>query len=679
MFGIVGVADFDGDGILDIAGASSVLFSRTDRVTFPVPPGTDTVAVIARLSRMGQPALLRISGTTLQSIRFSRDRTISIRSTPVAGQSRILAVGDLNGDGIDDAVLREGIYFGNGDGTYTAGPPLPVVIPAGHSATVAVGDFDGDHHLDLAIRPDSPQQVGNSIFFPVLTVYSGDGAGHFQPSRQVADDSSLPIHVADVDGDGKDDLIINLGGGIDIVPSRVGAATQRVVTGGNGGDVKDLTLGDFNGDGRIDIAAITRAESTSAFAELRVWLSDQNGVMQPAWRTGMQPAAGGFFFAADIDGDGNDDLVMGAPSSGEAAVIHSNGDGSFAGLRTISVLYPRAGAKGDFDGDGDDDLLTTNYPQASILWNDGNGLFHTTPLDFILSGPVIAADIDGDGKAEIIASIGLTVSVLKVTPDGSLTKLFDIRVDPKTYLTGIAAGRFTGGALEVALAEVSLVAPQGQVEVFDLRVPAAPRFTAKLPFSLAFDIVASDLNGDRRDDLIVVGEGLSVFIHDFGPRVGGYVAVLLSTGSSFQPPGLVYQTAGALQAPVGGDFNGDGLGDAAFIATTGSITVLYGDRSERFHLQAIDTDQVFLSKLTAADLDGDGAGDLLVGRGGTIALLFGSPAGISRQSTYLSRGSSSLVFALRPRPGGVPMLLAPDYPDALLFFPVCGRERAVHH
>ncbi len=685
MQGIIGVADFNGDGVPDIAGFSSVLFSGTTEVKLP---GLEPVAAIVRLTRSGQPGLLRIAGTSLQSIRFSREGAISIQSTTLAGPSPLfLAVGDFNGDGIDDAVLREGIFFGNGDGTFTRGPALPMDIPVGFTATVAAGDFDGDHHVDLAIRPDWLTGTGPNFVYPSLTIYSGDGTGHFRTSRQVVDGFDLPIHVADVDGDGMDDLIINSWSGIDIVPSRPGAITQHLVTGGTAGYVEELVSGDFNGDGRPDIAAITQADSTSAATELRVWLSDENGVMKPAWRVSMRPA---HLLAADMDGDGNDDIVISSWYVPEAAVIHSNGNGSFAGLRAIGAMAASTGVAGDFDGDGDDDLLLTDYTRTIVMWNDGNGSFHSTPLSLKLSGPVTAADIDGDGRAELLAPAGPgIVSVLRIAPNGSLTKLFDIFTDPAMYLTGIAVGRFSGGAPEVAIVEAALFgSPQGKVEVFDLRSPIVPRFTATLPPSLVFDVAASDINGDGLDDVIVLGEGLANGSpHEFGPSIRGYVSVLLSTGRFFEPLASLYQSPTApLFAPVAGDFDGDGIGDVVFIGynlngTTG-ITVLYGDRQERSRSQRIEVALPYLPRLTATDLDGDGTDDILTATGSSSVLLFGSPAGIARREGYLARGFASTVFALRSRPGGVPLLLVPDdaqSPEALLFFPACGRSRAARH
>jgi len=685
VFGVVGIADLNGDGVPDIAGFSSVLLGGTREVKLPGFFSYGAVAAVLRVTRSGQFGLLGHDETSLQSVLLSGDGAISIRTTPVPAGSGILTVGDFNGDGVDDAVLRTGIYFGKGDGTFAAGPPLPFDVPAGFTATAAVGDFDGDHRLDLALRPTWVSLVGGTFVYPPLTIYSGDGTGHFHAVRDVPDASGLPIHVADVDGDGLDDLIINAWTGIDIVFGRAGAATQRVVTGGTAGYVYELASGDFNGDGRPDLAAVTQAESISGQSELRVWLND-NATMKPVWRRDMR--SGGRFASSDMDGDGNDDIVMAAPFSGEAAVIHSNGDGSFAGFRTISALVAGAGASGDFDGDGDDDLLVAG-DRTLVLWNDGNGSFHSTPVALQVFDPVTAADVDGDGKAEILTPAGAGIlSVIRIARDGSPSKLFDIRTDLTMRVTGIAVGRFSGGAPEVAVVETA-GAREGKAEIFDLGSLSTPRFTATLPPSLKFDVAASDINGDGLDDVVVVGEGLSDgFPHSFGPAIKGYASVLISIGRFFEPLASLYQSPTApLFAPVAGDFDGDGIGDVAFIGNnsgfgTVSITVLYGDHQLRSRSQLIDMHlSTIPPRLTAADLDGDGTDDILTGTGGASLLLFGGPDGIARQESYLGRGLSTMVFAVRSRRGGVPSLISPDggSTDALLLLPVCGRSRAARH
>jgi hypothetical protein len=211
------VVDVNGDGVPDIVSTHSVFFGGTAEVE------TGAVTSVVRVARNGPFAPVRISysqtsGFSLDVLRVSPDGRITIHSTPLPNPADILAVGDVNGDGIDDVILRNQIRFGRADGTFTPGPALPFILPA-EITEIAVGDFDGDHHLDLAVPPQ-----GSSVGY--LTIYSGDGTGNFHKTREVGEEvypTHLAILVADVDGYGVDDLIINRSDGIEIMPSGRGA------------------------------------------------------------------------------------------------------------------------------------------------------------------------------------------------------------------------------------------------------------------------------------------------------------------------------------------------------------------------------------------------------------------------------------------------------------------------
>jgi|GEM_PF-2696088 len=697
------VADVNGDGSPDIVSPSSVFFGMTAEVK------TGPISAVAKRSPTGPRDLLRITQNqpsvfSLEALRVTPDGTITVRSTPLQGATSILAVGDFNGDGIDDVVLHDQIRFGTADGTFVSGPALPIVIPFGYSVDIGVGDFDGDHHLDLAIRPNYTDLPN---VYPPLTIYSGDGKGNFHVSRTVVPQyvqGVLPILVADVDGDGVDDLILNDWLGVDILPSRPGAVPQRL----EARYFRALTTGDFNGDGKPDLAAITQDSDSSPDDLLGVWLNDGTGRMKLVWQTKVRPlpdltggAISSMMFARDVDRDGKDDLVM-APYDGSpaGAVLYSRGDGSFSGLPAIAAAFSYWGAAGDFDGDGDDDVVLASYDNVQppvyktvVFWNDGNGAFHTTTSPLHVTGVPKVADVDGDGKAELLQrGDGNSVSVLRITPDGALIKLFDVTGDPgnpNARILDFAAGHFTGAGTEIALVEAAIPGSQVKVEIFDGHAPASPRFSAMLPaalpFSLSFLVAASDLNGDGRDDLILAGQGQSSGLHDFSPTLNGYVLALLSTATLFQPADL-YHSTGGLGVLAAGDFNGDGIGDVAFTengysANGAGVTIYFGDHNRQFHSQTFPIRLPnFFTALTVSDLDGDGADDIVTSDKDTLELLFGSRTGVGRLQTYLATGDTMGVFAVRNHPGGVPWLFgSANYPGALLWSPKCDRARAARH
>jgi len=689
------VADVNGDGIPDVVSGVSVIFGSLNSVV-NLPRSTATpyaapVTAVARVSRKGPVALLRLTGTSLESLRVSPDGTTTVSSTSLSGYTSILGVGDFDEDGIDDVVLNEQIRFGTASGTFRAGPALPISIHFGSGVNgvdvdFAIGDFDGDHHLDLAMRP----RYSPTFVYALLTIYSGDGKGNFHATRQMPnrefDYWFMPISAADLDGDGIDDLIIR-GPVIDVVLSP-GTARQPVLAGGQ--ILSDtVTVGDFNGDGRPDLAAVAWVNNES---DLRVFLNDGHGGMRLAWKT---PLHGSTMSARDVDGDGKDDLVLGPfyppgdtyrESDAMAAVLHSNGDGSFSGLPMIDAPLGMNGLQGDFDGNGADDVMLSTYVRLSntqadyktvVFWNEGNGSFHTTTTTQQLLGGELAADVDGNGRASILKLAGKNgVAIYRVAPDGVLQGASQINGDPQVTRLGYTVGHFTSSNPELALVETTSIKDQLKVEIFDFRSPLAPRLsatvTATLPASLAFDLAASDLNGDGRDDLIILGEGVIGCLHCYWPTADGYVLALLSNSTSFSAA-MLYQSDSALARPMAGDFDGDRIGDIAFV-DHGGTKVFFGDRAGHYR-QTLTSD----SLLAVADLDGDGADDILTAYG-PVSLLFGGLTPFERRKSYLTTGSITEVFTLRPHPGGIPQLfVASDYPGALLFSPTCEKSRAVRH
>jgi hypothetical protein len=230
-----------------------------------------------------------------------------------------LAVGDFNGDGKPDlAVLNTAdgtvsILLGNGDGTFSASAtPTVGTSPVG----IAVGDFNGDGKLDLVVTDDGDNNV---------EVFLGKGNGTFGSgvTYTVGTGSKAPdaVAVGDFNGDGIPDLAVaNFGDGtfsILLGNGSGGFGAPAVVSIGNpaASAPAAIVVGDFNGDGKLDVAL-------ADYGEDLVWTALGNG-------------NGGF----------------GTPSS------RSVGD--------VSPVLPAALATGDLNGDGKLDLVVPNF-------NDGN-------------------------------------------------------------------------------------------------------------------------------------------------------------------------------------------------------------------------------------------------------------------------------------------------------------------
>lgn len=326
---------------------------------------TTWFAICSLLAFLGNPA-------SASAVSFATPQSYSVGTSPAA-----IAVGDFNGDGkIDIAVANTGsgnvsILLGNGDGTFQTATNYS----AGNSPTdIAVRDFNGDGKLDLAVFQSGAN--GGAVSVSILL---GNGDGTFQAPKTLALTVSLAfIAVADFDGDKKSDLAVCDSANLNIFIGNGDGTFQAAKTTPLSSGCLGLLTADFNTDSKTDLATITAAGNNPA--GIQILLGKGDGTFS----TGMLFNYAGIklpVVATDLNHDGKVDLVLstsqvscqaGPPTVCQATVSITgslgNGDGTFQNGQTITgASFPvPSGAPpvhtfvGDFNGDGKLDLAYQN-------------------------------------------------------------------------------------------------------------------------------------------------------------------------------------------------------------------------------------------------------------------------------------------------------------------------------
>jgi len=679
------VADFNGDGIPDIAVANAA----GDPLTILLGNGDGTFTAAAIPTTCSEPVTL--------------------------------AAGDFNGDGkVDLAVGCQDsfaltILLGNGDGTFQATSVSPTL--AAVPIAIASGDFNGDGKTDLAVA---------SGYSGTVTIFLGNGDGTFQAVSTSSSVGTEPVSiaVADFNGDGKADVAVvssnevsgNYFNTVHILLGN-GDGTFTAAANQNAGYFgSSIAVGDFNDDGKPDLAV---ADSGG----VEILLGNGDGTFT-ASSISVAGADYGSVAVGDFNGDGVPDLAFGSysASGNTVAVLLGNGDGTFNAVSPISVASePQAPAiaVGDFNLDGIPDVAATSSFTLNGSQEDSVSVFLTqlqetatataSGISPSQAGPDnVVASYPGDGSyaASVSAPTQLyqvqpppqpTTTTLSVTANGSSVTT----VVAGTVVTLKAAVKASGSALNTGLvnfceataayctdihllgsaqltsagtAELKLIPGIGSQSYKAVYVgtyndgtsassAASLTVTSLAKFPTTTGIAQSGSEGNYTLTATVAGWGSAAaptgtvsFLDTSNSNESlGSEALVAGTSArgwvGFQTPVVPGNTPITIAT---GDFNGDGIPDLVVAGVNWpTVAVLLGNGDGTFRLAAPSvSEEIPNSFVAVGDFNGDGIPDLAIATGDDEDDLPGAV------SIWLGKGDGTFTLKSSPATGVYPQSVA---------------------
>ena len=726
------VYDFDGDGITDYAfalspttttgsdlcvyygtgvaigaGSSySPLTAKSGCTSFPIQGGSVSLpnfAYIAALPfRTGTLAQLIVEDSAngyLYVIANSGEVgmngalpgfTVKAKyALPPADGAGPIYVGDFNNDGNTDFIvngqngLSASVYFGNGDGTFKA----PVRYTFDHNVhSMLMHDMDGDGVQDMVVEGDagvieifkgksdgSFAATSEGGTTPGLDGFSGNG-GQLAAVGKLGADTNLdiltttPIGLSVLEGQGN--LTYKLKGIYNVGPGR-----------------SSYALADFNGDGNLDLAV----NSPEGLA-IVLGRSDASFATSSAYSAG-QPALGATlsgFRNFKNNPNGNTDVAV-ATGATQAQLLTGNGDGTFntfptpANTLTTPIPTPAnlwsAVLSGDFDGDGNQDLLYSltglplPTPGASagsglyLQYGNGDGTFQPpvalsnqllgAPPDNNFYGESAVADLNGDGISDIVNLDQLYYdTLLSQKSAGAFTLGLNLAEDASTNDTSdldsfsqVAVGYFANGTgLGLVFQDDANITPYvNNNGVFTPKAPLSNTPSASQLYGGT--ILVADIDNDGNGDIIVPYHNLGSNPASPSPASPNQLYIWYGYGDgTFEAPVITTLSRNYYLAAVV-DMNGDGLPDIV-LSDGYLVAILYNQGNHTFGGEQHFLAGQGINSLSIADVNGDGALDLIVTNGGATI----SDAVVIGGLVPLSPGIS-----LTPNPdvntGGITVLL----------------------
>lgn len=535
-----------------------------------------------------------------------------------------MVTGDLDGDGKAELVGAgssasdggsngsRGLYVLTLDAAASAGVTFaPGVDQIGIAVGLELADLDNDGDLDAVVATRSPAG---------LRTFLNDGAGQLVPSfDEEVCYRPTTVHVADLDGDGNQDIALGCT-----------SARMKVLFGVGGGmfgtpkslffteNPADVVLVDLNGNGRREIVSLMAGDG-----ELEIRTVTASQMIGAPVRVSV--GSGGVALASmDQDLDGNTDVLVLRTSLGSARLLRGTGTGSFAqGVDIPLGNAPAAFHATDIDLDGRVDLLTTEPSNKSYQrWMNTSASTFALGAEEIMEYPtrgVTSGDMDGDGLEEVIVTGGNSYTTV-LSGETIMNPIPPVRQPLAQSASSLVSGDFNSdGNIDLLAFGTSalpvLLYPGLGDGTFGAH-QVIPEITNGGVWNVAADV---DLDGDL-DVLTKPTNGVNV-----------QVSLNNGAGAFMRAPNVLQSSVSSPQAIVS-DFTGDGLPDLV-LGHSSQLDLFEGDGLGHFlPPQALALVNPFRA-MDMGDVNADGIAD--------IAVLTARPVATNSERAYVLLGSGS--------------------------------------
>ena len=431
----VRIAELTGDGLPDIVvcGADGTISVLRNVGLGTFAPQWDMVHVngldrveAADLNKDGHMDLVATAAAAAQidvQLGFGGGVNFGAINSFQAGGAA-LAIGDVNGDTFPDVVTAGpgaliSVLIGNGNGGFLA----PATWPTSNSPTdILLKDMNGDGKLDIVVAA-SPENV--------IRVHRQTGSANFSLSNSytvpTGEESPSSIAMGEMDFDGIQELVVACQN--DLAPQKTIGICKRDGAGvlqppvfySSGTYPRSIALGDFTGDGLLDVGTASYSDptATGGYMNMAEVLVNYGGVLGNGQGFAVVGSLTGAC-SADFNRDGRPDLAI--STSAFTQILTGNGDGTY-GASLASVPPPGACVTGDVNRDGNPDLLVTT-PVGALNEFLGNGIGvaggGTGISGYQLFRRSLTADLNRDGFLDLVLNPGTAnVAIFLATGPGT--------------------------------------------------------------------------------------------------------------------------------------------------------------------------------------------------------------------------------------------------------------------